>query len=270
VFAPTNNAMNLSGYSARYGLGGFGLYDNSDPLQPVPRNRATDIIKSHIVFGILDEADFEEGAFIKTIQNSFIGVESNGIYGGGVIEFASVGIPDNSGINGVVYPIDRMLISPGTNLLNTLTDQVNNPEFVEFYKLLLEAGMILFDEDFNFIAMENISTGITYTCFVPPNDVIIKALGDGLIPSDKEELKQFLRYHFIEGIIFSDGEKSGVFKTTRYENEDQNTFSTIEILNEKYNLRVKDHMGNTRQVTTANIMASDGVIHVIDSLLFYE
>jgi uncharacterized surface protein with fasciclin (FAS1) repeats len=270
IFAPNNEAMTADGYAARDGLGGFGLYSRQDPLEPIPRNRATDIIKSHVVFGELDEADFEEGTFIKTIQNTYIAVGDDGIYGGENTEPAKVGISLSGGTNGIVYPIDKMLLSPGRNILNTLTDQVNFPQFQEFFKLLFEAGLILFDQDGNYTAMDNISTGVDYTCFIPGNSTIINAKGLGLIPDDTEELRQFLRYHFIEGVIFDDGRSSGVFNTTRYENEEENIFSEIEIINEKYKLQVLDNQGNTRTVTTPNLMATDGVIHIIDELLFYE
>jgi uncharacterized surface protein with fasciclin (FAS1) repeats len=270
VFAPSNTAMNNAGYSARAGLGGFGLYSNKDPLAPVPRSRATEIIKSHITFGMIDEADFEDGTFIKTIQNTYLGVEDGKIFGGEDRKLAGVGRPDHSGSNGVLYPIDRMVISPGRNILNILTDQLNNPEFEEFHKLLLAGNLILFDEDFNYIGMDNISTGLTFTAFVPTNEVILQGKADGTIPDHPDSLNQFLRYHFIEDVIFSDGKKSGDFPTTRYADLEENTFIEIEIINQKYNLKVKDNMGNTRQVTSANLMATNGVIHTIDSLLIYE
>ena len=70
VFAPTNKAMADAGYSARDGLGGFGLYHSQNPLAPVVRSRAVDLIKSHIVTGKMEETDFESGTFLKTIQNT--------------------------------------------------------------------------------------------------------------------------------------------------------------------------------------------------------
>jgi len=270
VFAPSNKAMTVAGYSARDGLGGFGLYSKITPLEPVPRNRATDIVKSHVVFGVIEKSDMEDGTFIKTIQNSYIGVESGGVFGGDDTEIAMIEAgPDKTGSNGTLYKIDRFLVSPGVNILNTLTDPLNT-EFEEFHKLLFDAGLILFNEQFQYVGMDNLSTGIYYTCFVPTNAAILKGKADGVIPTDQDELAQFLRYYFIEEVIFPDGKKSGEFITTRYEDEAQNTFSTIEIINEKYNLRVMDNLGNECQVISANLQASDGVIHQIDSLLFYK
>ena len=141
-----------------------------------------------------------------------------------------------------------------------------NPEYREFFKLLQQSGLVELDEDFNYTLLSNLATGVSYTCMVPANQAIIDALGAGLIPSDADELKQFLSYYFITGTIFTDGKNSGIYKTTRYEN---NEYSTIEVINAKDDLKVTDHQGNTRQVISGNIMTADGVIHTIESLLYY-
>ena len=263
VFVPTNKAMADAGYSARDGLGGFGLYHSQNPLAPVVRSRAVDLIKSHIVTGIMDEADFESGTFLKTIQNTYLGVTGEGIYGGGNTAVSKPGNPITGGSNGIVYPMDKMLISPSQSMLSVLGE---NPEYSEFFKLLQQSGLVELDEDYNYTLLSNLATGVSYTCLVPANQAILDALGAGLIPSDANALKQFLSYYFITGTIFTDGKNSGLYKTTRYEN---NGYSTIEVINAKDDLKVTDHQGNTRQVISGNIMTADGVIHTIDSLLYY-
>lgn len=269
IFAPSNAAMSAAGYSARNGLGGFGLYQSQNPLTPVSRSIATDIIKSHLVFGKLSKDDLKDGTFIKTVQNTYIGVTSTGIYGGGDPAVAAVGDPDNSGINGVLYPIDRMLVSPSNSIFQILSNASGHPEYSEFYKLLLESGLVLMDDSYNPVSLSNIATGIRYTCFIPTNDAITQAKSLGLIPTDQEELQQFLRYHFMEGTVFSDGQNGGTFKTTRYADDTHTTYTTIDVLNEKDNLRVEDHQGNIRNVVSANTMATNGIIHSIDSVLIY-
>jgi len=91
-----------------------------------------------------------------------------------------------------------------------------------------------------------------------------------LVPSDSDSLEQFVRYHFIEGVIFPDGEREGIFNTTRVDEETGYLFNTIEIMNQKFDLKIKDMLGNIRTVTKANHMAQDGVIHQIDSILQYN
>jgi uncharacterized surface protein with fasciclin (FAS1) repeats len=95
-------------------------------------------------------------------------------------------------------------------------------------------------------------------------------LSAGVVPSDADSLRQFLRYHFVEDVIFDDGKRSGEFSTTRIDEESGYLFNTIEILNEKHNLRLRDGQGSVRTVLTANQMATDGVIHQIDSYLIFN
>jgi hypothetical protein len=104
---------------------------------------------------------------------------------------------------------------------------------------------------------------------VPTNQSIIEGRASGTIPTGIEELKQFLRYYFIEGTVFSDGKIAGIFKTTRFADDTHNNYSTVEIINAMNELSVKDHQGNIRQVISGNIMSSNGVIHQVESLLFY-
>jgi uncharacterized surface protein with fasciclin (FAS1) repeats len=132
--------------------------------------------------------------------------------------------------------------------------------------LLQQSGLVELDEDFNYTLLSNLATGVSYTCMVPTNQSILDAQGAGLIPSEPDALKQFLSYYFITGTLFTDGKNSGTYKTTRYEN---NEYSTIEVTNAMDDLKVTDHQGNTRQVISGNIMTSDGVIHTIDSPLYY-
>ncbi len=269
VFAPTNEAMADAGYSARDGLGGFGLYHAQNPLSPVPRSRAVDLIKSHIVADDMLKGDFEAGTFVRTTQGTYIGITTEGIFGGGNTDVVTVGPPEGTGTNGRVYPVEDMLISPSLDLLQVISDKNKHPEFQEFYKLLQTSGLILLDDDFNYTVLSNLATGVNYTCMIPTNQAIIEGISTGLIPAGQELLKQFLRYYFIEGTVFTDGKNSGTFKTTRYADETFNNYSTILVMNEMHNLRVQDNQGNISQVISGDIMTSNGVIHTIDSLLLY-
>jgi uncharacterized surface protein with fasciclin (FAS1) repeats len=270
VFAPNNQAMSSAGYTARNGLGGFGLYSKQNPLAPVPRKRATDIIKSHIIFGKVNTAGLQPGTFLKTIENSYLGISASGIFGGGDNVVSTMGVADESGLNGILVPINRMLVSPYSNILQILDDQTNHPEFEEFLKLLISAELITFDDKYNPLALINLATGVNYSCFVPSNDAIKNGILDGTIPTDPKALAQFLRYHFVEGTIFSDGKVSGSMKTTRYANAAQDQFNNIEVINALNDLQIRDELGNTRKVTKANIMSTNGVVHLIDSLLIFQ
>ena len=270
LFAPSNSAIYEAGYLFKTGLGGWGLYSKSDPISPLPRNVASDIVKTHVVFGELSEADFEPGSFIETTQHTYIGVDPQGsIYAGGDLTPSGMGSPEMVAGKGVVYRIDRMLVSPKYSIFDIISDPNVYPQYQKFYQLCYESGLMLLDENQRPLSLNNLSVGTYYSCFIPTNESIEQGIQDGTIPTDPDSLKQFLRYHFVEGVIFPDGKASGEFNTTRIDEESGYMFNTIEIINQKYDLRVRDELGNIRNVITPNHMAQDGVIHQIDSILQY-
>jgi uncharacterized surface protein with fasciclin (FAS1) repeats len=270
IFAPTNAAIDKSGYIFRTGLGGWGLYSKSNPLAPLARREASDIVKTHVVFGELSEDDFEEGSFIETSQHTYIGVTQDGIYAGGDLTPAKLSSPEIVSGKGVLYKIDRLLISPRYSIFDILSHPSIYPQYQKFYQLCYESGLILLDENQSPLSLNNLSVGTYYTCFIPTNEALTEGISNGTVPSDPNSLQQFLRYHFVEGSIFSDGEKSGEFNTTRIDEESGYLFNTIEIINQKNDIKIKDNLGNIRNVIAANQMAEDGVIHQIDSVLFFK
>jgi uncharacterized surface protein with fasciclin (FAS1) repeats len=270
LFAPSNSAFGAAGYTFKGGLGGWGLYTKYNPLSPIPRDEATDIIKTHIVFGQLTEDDFEAGTFIETSQRSFIGVTDNGIYAGGDLTLSKVGSPEIVNGEGAIYKIDRMLVSPNKTIFDIIANPDDFPQYQKFFQLCYLADLMLLDENQYPLSLNNIAVGTYYTCFIPTNKALEEGILDGIVPNDPDSLQQFLRYHFVEGVIFPDGEKSGEFSTTRIDEESGYLFNKIEIINQKDDLKVKDNMGNIRNVISANRLAQDGVIHQIDSVLLFR
>jgi len=270
LFAPSNDAMRAAGYTFRTGIGGYGLYHQDSPLTPLSPKVATDIVNTHLVFGDLGEDDFEEGTFIEASQNTYIGVTDLGIFAGGDLSPAQIGSPIHVSGRGIVYPIDRILVSPRESIFEIISDPGTYQQYQKFYQLCYQAGLFVFDENLLPESLDNISIGNYYTCFIPTNEALEEGLAKGTVPSDVDSLQQFLRYHFVEGVVFDDGKVSGEFNTTRIDEESGYLFNTIEIINQKYDLKIMDNLGNTRTVVHANHMAEDGVIHQIDSYLLFQ
>lgn len=270
MFAPSNDALRAAGYTFRTGLGGYGLYHDNNPLTPVEPTVAKSIVSTHVVFGQLEEGDFEEGTFIESVQQTYIGVTADGIYGGGDLNPAHIVGSEPVGGEGVLYRIDRMLVSPDNTIFDIISNSGTYPQYQQFYKLCFNAGLIVLDEDNRPESLDNLSIGNFYSCFIPTNEALEAGMENGVIPTDPDSLKQFMSYHFIEGVVFDDGKLSGEFNTTRIDEESGYLFTTIEVLNEKYNLRIQDELGNIRSVVSADHMAEDGVIHQIDSYLLYN
>jgi uncharacterized surface protein with fasciclin (FAS1) repeats len=99
-----------------------------------------------------------------------------------------------------------------------------------------------------------------FTLFAPTDDAFEK-LPEGTIESllkDKEALKAILLYHVVSGKVTS---------------EKVVELDKAETINGKViNIKVKDDsvVINKSKVITADVMASNGVIHIIDTVLIPE
>jgi uncharacterized surface protein with fasciclin (FAS1) repeats len=110
-----------------------------------------------------------------------------------------------------------------------------------------------------------------FTVFAPTNDAFAK-LPDGTVetllkPENKEGLKNVLTYHVVAGKFMA----ADVVKAIQSNN---NAFSVQTANGQKLTLSlvdgsvmVKDANGNSAKVTATDVAASNGVIHVIDSVV---
>jgi uncharacterized surface protein with fasciclin (FAS1) repeats len=110
-----------------------------------------------------------------------------------------------------------------------------------------------------------------FTVFAPTNEAF-KKLPPGTVetllkPENKDKLKSVLTYHVVPGRItakelmdkIKEGGGKAMLKTVE---GDELTFQMKD-----GKVWVKDAKGDTAQVTIANVMQSNGVIHVIDTVL---
>lgn len=124
-----------------------------------------------------------------------------------------------------------------------------------------------------------------YTVFAPTNDAFVKlgATADELmLPENREQLDRILKAHVVPGIITSEdinrlmlqnpGGLPPVVNSIKGEVIEVDTLSQtdLEIRKEGSNVYVSSTLGGTEediQVIQADIMNSNGVIHVIDGVL---
>ena len=102
-----------------------------------------------------------------------------------------------------------------------------------------------------------------YTVFAPTNDAFAKLPADTLksllLPENKQKLADILTYHVVSGEVMAKDVKAGSVATV---NGADFTVST-----EDGNVIITDGQGNKSKVTKTDIVASNGVIHVIDTVL---
>lgn len=103
-----------------------------------------------------------------------------------------------------------------------------------------------------------------YTVFAPTNDAFAKlpagTLDSLLLPENKDTLTGILTYHVVEGAVASDKLSNGQkIKTVN------GAELTVQI--ENGSVYVVDAKGGRAMVTKPDIKATNGVIHVIDSVV---
>lgn len=276
IFAPTNDGF-LEGGIRYFKTGKRIEFQSEDGLW----NQMDEFdIKSYVSDHItLDRGiDYSGDGFVKMNSGNYAYYNNNKLQGGGNQElknFAQITGLQN-GDNGILYFLDKAILGPKNDAAMFIA---RDEDLTEFYDLLYQAGLsdtILDDKtklEFPQISFTQLDG--SWTVFAPTNDAIITAKNNGEIPEDIEELKNFLRYHFVSGnVIFNDGKIKGNFPTAKIDSSDVGAiyYAPIEIVNSKNNLSVIDHAGNKVDIRniTANNLIKSGVLHKIDKILQNE
>ena len=120
--------------------------------------------------------------------------------------------------------------------------------------------------------VETLKSPGKFTVFAPTNDAF-ENLPDGTVqsllkPENKDKLKKILTYHVVKGSIDFDK----LAKTIKADGG-KTTLQTVSRdtltakMNGKHNIILVDENGNTANIVTYDVYQSNGVIHVIDTVL---
>lgn len=142
---------------------------------------------------------------------------------------------------------EESMDEPTTEMQSIVDIAAGNPDFSILVTAVTEAGLV-----------DTLSTGGPYTVFAPTN-AAFEALGQQTIDAvlaDKEQLTNILTYHVVEGKVMAQ-DVLGLTSATALNGGTLNV--TVE--------DAKKVMINDATVVTTDIEASNGVIHVIDTVL---
>merc|ERR1711865_935604 len=228
---------------------------------PANVNELGDVIKFHCLPVTLQSKDLKarkdvkgdgeltyQGSelFFETIKHSpsTLGIDYVGLRGG----FVNAVFVDLQASDGVVHVIDQVLIPSGPT--NNIADYVTLNDDLSTLALALKAGELI----------DTLSGYGPFTVFAPTNEAFAKlpaaTLAHLLDPANLKELDAVLTYHVAAGSVYAkditDGEK---IKTV----EGQDVTASIYMGNRVFI--------NNALVTTADVSASNGVIHIIDKVL---
>ena len=231
VFAPTNDAF------AKLPAGTV-----EDLLKPENKDQLVKILTYHVVPGNYSSALLAPQKEVTTVEGGTVDVKYDGTTI--MVNDASVIVADVSTRNGVIHAIDSVILPPA-DIVDTA---VANGSFTTLAAALEAAGLI-----------ETLKGEGPFTVFAPTDEAFAKlpagTVENLLKPENKDQLIKILTYHVVAGKV----KAADVALMTEAK--------TVQ----GFPVEIKTDMGNvyidSAQVIAADVKASNGVIHVIDSVL---
>lgn len=231
IFAPTNEA--------------FAALD-AETLEAVGNDTEllTKVLTYHVVPGSLRAADVLASNSLASVESSDIKVSSN--EDAAFVNNSKIIETDLVATNGVVHVIDSVLM-PMDDAPGTIVDiAVGAEDFSILTELVVEAGLQ------DLLASEG-----PFTVFAP-NNAAFEKLPEGTIETlkgDKELLTKILSYHVVPGSLTAD-------KVLAESNLTSANELTLNVSSNEEGAFINDS-----KIITTDIIASNGVVHAIDTVL---
>lgn len=266
VFAPTNDAF----VALLDALG-----DDYNSLDDFDTDEEIDLLRNIVLYHVLAANVLSTDLSETSVETAFTGNSLDIIPSGGTYVIgdasdvnANITAVDITASNGVAHTIDKVLLPQAAiDFVNSL----NTPNIVEIASgeenlSLLVAALVQADAGL----VDLLQTDGPFTVFAPTNDAfanLLDALGpdyNTLEDFDTEEekalLASVLTYHVVSGAaVYSTDLTDGQTVETA-----QGGMLTVDLDGGVF---IIDETGAAASVTTADITASNGVIHIIDQVL---
>lgn len=218
-----------------------------DALLADPNGALTDILLYHVVGAEAFSSSLTDGQEIVTLNGASVTVTIN--MDGVFINNALVSVADLDASNGVVHVIDAVLVP--VEETNSIADIViNSPVHNTLEAAVVAAGLV-----------ETLSSGGPYTLFAPTDDAFAAlpaGVLDALLADPNGLLTEILFYHVVSGTALSTDLSDGQEVVTLNGN-------SVTVTIDGGNVFI-----NNAQVIVADLIADNGVVHVIDAVLTPE
>jgi transforming growth factor-beta-induced protein len=232
VFAPTDEAF------AKLPKGTV-----EELLKPENKAKLTSILTYHAVSGNVLAADVVKLSNATTVNGQRVDIKTRD--GKVMVDGANVVKTDIAASNGTIHVIDTVILPASKNIVETA---VEAGSFTTLAKALKAADLV-----------ETLQGDGPFTVFAPTDDAFAKlpkgTLEDLLKPENKEKLKSILTYHVVSGRTFAD--QVGGLKSAK----------TVQGSDVNFKIDGKKAMINNATITATDIETSNGVIHVIDTVI---
>ena len=238
VFAPTDDAF------AKLPKGTV-----EDLLKPENKAKLVSILTYHVVAGSVKAADVVKLTSAKTIEGTDVKIKVDGA--NVMVNDAKVTATDIEASNGIIHVIDTVIM-PAAMMAPALKDIVDTAvgagSFKTLAAALTAAGLV-----------DTLKGKGPFTVFAPTDEAFAKlpkgTVEDLLKPENKAKLVSILTYHVVAGSV----KAADVVKLT--------SAKTVEGTDVKIKVDGANVMVNDAKVTKTDIEASNGVIHVIDTVI---
>lgn len=233
VFAPTDEAFSRLPKGTVESL-----------LKPENKRRLTEILTYHVVAGRVQAGEVVKLSSAKTVNGQACVIKASA--GKVMIDDATVIKTDIACSNGIIHVIDRVILPPE---LNDIVDTAVEAGSFKTLAAALKAADLI----------ETLKGEGPFTVFAPTDAAFAKlpkgTLDDLLKPENKKNLQSILTYHVVPGRVLA---------------EDVTRLSTAKTVNgQSLSIRASKAgvMVDDAKVVKTDIACSNGVIHVIDTVM---
>jgi len=237
VFAPTDDAF------AKLPKGTV-----EDLLKPENKAKLVSILTYHVVAGSVKAADVVKLTSAKTVEGTEVKIKVDGA--NVMVNDAKVTKTDIESSNGVIHVIDTVIMPAAMMGPKDIVDTaVAAGSFKTLAAALTAAGLV-----------DTLKGKGPFTVFAPTDEAFAKlgkaTLDDLLKPENKAKLVDILTYHVVPGTV----KAAEVIKHS----------SVATVQGKAIAIKVTDgkvQLNGASNVVTTDIVAGNGVIHVIDTVL---
>jgi uncharacterized surface protein with fasciclin (FAS1) repeats len=246
VFAPTNQAF--LDLLAELNLSKAQLLANKELL--------TSVLTYHVLGAKVVAKDVPLGQPITTLQKGFFKAEASGSslkITDGRNRVSNVVTADVAAQNGVVHIVDKVLLPADKNVVQTAIalSTAAQPEFSILVEAVVAADLVT-----------TLSGTGPFTVFAPTNAAFAALLTElgitkAALLADKALLTKVLTYHVVPNLVLKAQVPVGSAITTA-----QGESFTVNTA-----LAITDQRARSAKITGTDVLASNGVIHVIDKVI---
>ncbi len=241
VFAPTNDAF--AALLGELGVSKDQLLANKPLL--------TAVLKYHVVAGKVPSSAVPLGKAINPVGGGYFKVDKVGanlVITDGRNRTSKIVQADVAASNGVIHAVDKVLLPADKTVVQTA---IANPDFSILVEAVTAAGL-----------GDTLSAPGPFTVFAPTNAAFASLLAElgvtkAQLLANKALLTQVLTYHVVPALVL----KADVPLNTPVKTVQGETFTVGP------DLAITDQRARRANIVATDVLASNGVIHVLDKVI---